>query len=266
MLTSPQHLPADRVLAARAAASRMSLSMVRVGYVAAALARAGNHGGHPGGAASGGMSSSSGNAGVAAAAVRAAAAHSSMTAPEDGSGSLTPRRLSFAPLAATEAQPAAACEREAVHAEEDSLVTAAEPAVADSADAGSTDAESQEEERGEEATPTICGASNSATVTSEPTNSEGPLSTIVVGPANDEHEAVSDAEGVWDVVVKRTFISVVHRRQGLEHSASAPGCLGILGEAGRSVRQRRQRSSNRRSRRRRAGTEQAGAGNNVELH
>jgi len=217
------------------------------------------------------MSSSSGNAGVAAAAVRAAAAHSSMTAPEDGSGPLTPRQLSFPPLAATDAQPAAAREREAVHTEEESLVTDEEPAVADSADAQSTDAECQEAkptERQEraEVTPTISAAVNSETVTSEPTNSEGPLSTIVVGPANDEHEAVSDAEGVWDVVVKRTFISVVHRRQGLEHSASAPGCLGILGEAGRSVRQRRQRSSNRRSRRRRAGTEQAGAGNNVELH
>merc|ERR1719456_2091639 len=62
MLTSPQRLPADRVQAARAAAAALAASSVRVGYVAAALARAGTSGGYPRRTLSGGTSSSSGPA------------------------------------------------------------------------------------------------------------------------------------------------------------------------------------------------------------
>lgn len=94
------------------------------------------------------------------------------------------------------------------------------------------------------------------------------LGSIVVGPAT-EHEAVSDeaVANVWDVVVEKTFIAVVPRRQVLQHTASAPGCLSILGEAGIAVgRHRRQRSSRRRSRRRRATADQAASGNTVRLH
>jgi hypothetical protein len=105
-------------------------------------------------------------------------------------------------------------------------------------------------------------------LSSDATLSERTLGQIVVGPATDR-QAASD-EGladVWDVVVKKTFISVVPRRHILPHTASAPGCLGILGEAGRvGSRPRRHRSSRRRSRRRRVGVEQAVPGSAVPLH
>merc|ERR1719491_1174320 len=94
------------------------------------------------------------------------------------------------------------------------------------------------------------------------------LGSIVVGPST-EHEAASDeaVAGVWDVVVEKTFIAVVPRRHVLQHTASAPGCLGIFGEAGIVVgRHRRQRSSRRRSRRRIATANQAAYGNSVQLH
>merc|ERR1719327_2639133 len=74
MLTSPQRLPTDRVLAARASAAALAASAVRVGYVAAAVARAGGHKGysrHPQAVQLGtGQSSSSRDGCVATAAVR----------------------------------------------------------------------------------------------------------------------------------------------------------------------------------------------------
>jgi len=269
MLTSPQRLPADRVQAARAAAAALSFSAVRVGYVAAAMARAGNHGGYPQGPRSGGVSSSSctspANHSVAAAAVRAAAAHPqggplrrpSTAGPEDVGGPLS--RPSSAQASCAEV--------------EEKTSVPSDPPAADT-DIASDQAESEdcglERDNLQPARVIIVSEARSVEpVTTEPTNSDRTLGTIVVGPSTDEHETASDEAlaSVWDVVVEKTFISVVPRRHVLPHSASAPGCLGILGEAGRTGgRPRRARSSRRRSRRKRAGTEQAAAGNSAQLH
>merc|ERR1719440_1194723 len=258
VLTPPKCLPADRVQAARASAAALAASAVRVGYVAAALARAGNRHGYPQAASSLGTSTHTStdhrNYGVAAAAVRLAAAHASSTAPDDSNESRPLRR-------SLQAEVDSAIEEREV-AEE--TAEADQPLHEESAARQEEDEEEQEEDAAEAAgASAVAEIFSSKPIAWEPNASDRSLGTIVV-PAVDGHGAASSDEaaaGVWDVVVEKTFISVVPRRQVLPHTASAPGCLGIHGEAGRAVgRPRRNRSSRRRSRRRRASGEQAAAG------
>jgi len=253
VLTSPQQLPADRVLAARAAAAALSSSCVRVGYLAAALARAGGQSGYPHRPASGGSSSTCGGLpkySVAAAAVRAAAAQSVATGSEESRCRTPPRHLVGAQIVkecCAEVELLVPTSEVAVVVAPNSEPMPSEPSDNEWAtdyEAASDDGHASEDVPARE----LDGASRT-------------LCSIVISHPT-EHEAISDEllADVYDVVVKRTFISVVPRRKVLPHSASAPGCLGIISEAGRVIsRPRRQRSSRRRSRRRRtgAGTEQA---------
>lgn len=301
MLTSPQRLSPDRLLAARASAAKFAASAVRVGYVAAALARAGRQGHTPLAPFTEGTNCSSGTLphySMATAAVRAAAAHATSGGPEDAM--TTPRT----PRATGSTQAAA---RAAAAHPEDGIATPRTPRATGSTQAAGAqaapdcnevrpaescdpiDAEVQSPE-GEVASSEEVGASwmtdsemefrqdcdanhaSSETATAvQPTKGHAidsvghTLCSIVVGPARQQEASAEDSSAVWDVVVKKTFISVVPRRQVLPHTASAPGRIGILGEAGRTgSRPRRLRSSRRRSRRRRVGAEPAAASNSVQ--
>lgn len=320
-MTSPQRLPADRLLAARASAAAMAGSAIRVGYVAAALARAGKH--------SGGMSFGSAlnsNRDMAAAAVRAAAAHTTVAGPEGGlfasprtpprtpprtsprmpptpedtgaAGSSsepsprpsspsdvpsTPQRWPEAPLRPNSSEVASTAQRWLEVPRSPEVVQTPQrwseiPPSPNSSEVASTPQRFPEVPEmpvvESAAGPAVDEARSSEMVAVETSNSEQRLATIVVSATTDKREAESSDEEsarVWDVVVQKTFISVVPRRQVLPHSASAPGCLvaNRVREAGRVLvsRPRRQRSSRRRSRRHRAGgMEQTAAGNTAQVH
>lgn len=299
-LSSPQRLTADRVLAARASAAALAASAVRVGYVAAAVARAGGHSGHsrhpPTVQLGSGQSSSSRDGlpshGVATAAVRAAAAHASVSSDETGSSfnTMSPRKLQFSTQShVTESH--VAPEREASCPTPDSLASTFSTESLSEATSRLSLCADDDVEREQEVQQSLVedgpGADSSSAVPClvepkfedreefkvSPTcteNAESPVD--MVAHENSILDAAAEdtvSEGEWDIVVRRTFITVVRRRRVLPHTASAPGCIGIGGPGlGAGGRQRRARSR-RRSRRgsnSKVGTRQAATSNIAELH